>query len=347
MKWLCSKNETGQLLWAQFVEAQHIGIGELLILFPSCTPPLSMLVTCAGSLPPRFYSIASSPLLHGTNASVALSLVHYTCGLTAAFRPHDASVKTSMEAPKILRAGLCSSYLESILGSWLRPNQQSSSISGSSAGDVGATPRLRVFHKPSITFRLPGSVAPPLILIGPGTGVAPFIGFLEHRAQIEKERLKSSDETTTGVWRGGFELEEEDLPSEPNQVGEFIQGVTPGSIHLFFGCRGPHDYLYKSTLEKRLSEGILTTLEVAMSRVGPEKVYVTHKIISRGAETAKLIMSGGAYIYVCGDGNSMAKDVFAAIRSCLHEHGSMTEKQADDMLQDMRQRRRYVLDIWS
>lgn len=328
LQWLCTKGATGKLLWGQFIEAQRVGLGELLSLFPSCRFTISALLACAGAMPPRFYSIASSPLMTKNCATVAFSCVRYTCGLTPS--------KTSEEKPKVLRRrGLCTSYLEHIL-------------KGKLDGQItGEEEKIRVFLKPSITFRLPGSISPPLILIGPGTGVAPFIGFLQHRAMITKEQKKNGEEITTGTWRGGFELESSDLPHECNNVGRFIHSTPPGSISLFFGCRDKDDYLYKEDLERYVKEGTLTSLFVAQSRSGPEKVYVTHKLKENGSKIAQSIVHEGGYIYICGDGNSMAKDVYNAIKQILQDHESLSEEEAEEALDDMKLRRRYIMDIWS
>ena len=95
---------------------------------------------------------------------------------------------------------------------------------------------LRVFHKPTISFRLPGSVSHPLILVGPGTGVAPFVGFLKHREHLECERRqRAGQQMCTGMWRGGFELDECDLPCEGNVVETFINSIAPGPVRLYFG----------------------------------------------------------------------------------------------------------------
>ena len=90
---------------------------------------------------------------------------------------------------------------------------------------------------------------------------------------------------------------------------------------MFFGCRTEQDFLYRKELEEYLVDESLATLDVAMSRVKPggEKVYVTHKLKERGAEIAKLVIEEGAYIYVCGDGNHMAKDVHKALIDALVE----------------------------
>ena len=329
MQWLCSKGDIGKQLWGQFIECQGVGLGELLTLFPSCHPTISALIACAGSSTPRFYSIASSPAFKKNSAAVAFSCVRYSCGLTS-------PSKSNEKAPALKRSGVCTSYLERILTKRLE-----------GAVDLLEEETVRLFLKPSVTFRLPGSVSPPLILIGPGTGVAPFVGFLQHRAVLEKSKLKEGEEISTGTWRGGFEMDGDDLPHELNTVGKFIQSTPAGPVTLFFGCRDDSDYLYKEELAMHVQQGTLTCLEVAQSRIGPEKVYVTHKLKEKGADLARYILHEGGYVYICGDGNSMAKDVYAAIKHILQEHGNLSEEQAEQTLEDLKLRRRYILDIWS
>lgn len=329
MQWLCSKGNTGKQLWLQFIEGQRIGLGEILALMPSCRPSLSALMACASSMPPRFYSIASSPSMKKYSASVAFSCVRYNCGISSASRSGEI-------APTIRRSGVCTTYLEGLaVRKMENPHTMLDEMT------------VRLFLKPSITFRLPGSVSPPLILIGPGTGVAPFIGFLQHRAMLEKEKKKEGGEISTGTWRGGFELSSDDLPHESNNVGRFIQSTPTGPVMLFFGCRDDKDYLYKDELEKHVLEGTLTSLHVARSRLTTEKEYVTHKLRERGAELARLILDEGGYVYICGDGNRMAKDVYSAIKQVLRDHGSLSEDEAEETLDDLKLRRRYIMDIWS
>jgi len=329
---LCSKGEPGKTLWAKFIEGQRLGLAELLALFPSCTPKLHQLLACLTPLPPRYYSISSSQLRCNSRLSIAFSVVRYKCQL-------DAPSGVAPPQP-INRSGLCTTYLEHLL----RPMLKTSPVPGTSVSDI----KIRIFPKVSINFHLPGSVAPPLILIGPGTGVAPFMGFLEHRAQQACERRRSSSEgCCMGMWRGGFELEESDLPAESGGVEEFIHSVEPGPIHLFFGCRDDHDYLFKNEFQEHMDSRTLAELDVAMSRAGPEKVYVTHRLLSKAAQIARWILEDGAHVYICGDGNQMAKDVYAAIKSILCEHGRLTEEETEAMLQDLKLRRRYILDIWS
>lgn len=328
---LCSKGEPGKTLWTKFIETQRLGLAELLAVFPSCTPKLHQLLACLTPLPPRYYSISSSQLRCNARLSIAFSVVRYTCQL-------DAPGGAAPPQP-IKRSGLCTTYLEHLL----RPMLKSSPAQGS-VPDI----KVRIFPKVSINFHLPGSVAPPLILIGPGTGVAPFMGFLEHRAQQAFERRRSSSEgCCMGMWRGGFELEESDLPAESGGVQEFIHSVEPGPIHLFFGCRDEHDFLFKNELQEHMDSRTLAELDVAMSRAGPEKVYVTHRLRSKASQIARWILEDGAHVYICGDGNQMAKDVYAAIKAILCEHGRLSEEETEAMLQDLKLRRRYILDIWS
>lgn len=132
-----------------------------------------------------------------------------------------------------------------------------------------------------------------------------------------------------------------------------------------------------------LSDGTLTALEVALSRQSAEKVYVTHKwvfkifflmmmflsgcliilhtspinptfipclndrLFGRGKELAPLLLTCNAYVYICGDGNQMAKDVTNALARILQEHGDLSEESAQEFLDDMRSRRRLLMDVWS
>jgi sulfite reductase (NADPH) flavoprotein alpha-component len=118
-------------------------------------------------------------------------------------------------------------------------------------------------------------------------------------------------------------------------------------VHLFFGCRGEQDFLFQAQLQQFLADRTLTSLDVAMSRVQEHKVYVTHKLRARGAELARLILNEGAYIYVCGDGNCMAKDVNSTLLEIFKSHGEMGEAEAADLIATLKIKRRYSQDIWS
>jgi methionine synthase reductase len=246
LRWVCAKGETGKLLWKSMFEDQCVGVGELLALYPSCQPSLHCLISLLSPLPPRAYSIATSPLLHPSSLSIAMSLVRYCCvsgGYQSETNAIPTEEKSSSSPLKVIkRSGLCTSYLHHLLNRWLYPLSEAITTQPE-------PPLIRIFHKPSATFHLPGSVAPPLVLIGPGTGVAPFIGFLSHRAALERERKMSGEDTCTGMWRGGYEFSGTcDIPCEGNMIDEFLQLVVPGNVHLYFGCRSEHDWIFRVIL---------------------------------------------------------------------------------------------------
>ena len=126
-----------------------------------------------------------------------------------------------------------------------------------------------------------------------------------------------------------------------------MNNVNPGPIWLFFGCRNEDDFLFKDTLENYLERKTLTVLETAMSRIGPSKVYVTHKLRERSKDIVRLLLDEGAYLYICGDGNHMAKDVHSAIIDALVTEKELTKDAAETIIHELKFRRRFVLDIWS
>lgn len=160
-------------------------------------------------------------------------------------------------------------------------------------------------------FRLPNRPQTPVIMIGPGTGLAPFRGFIQERAWQKEE------------------------------------GKEVGETHLFFGCRHQaKDYIYREELEKFVSDGVLT-LHTAFSRDGPTKIYVTDRMRENAEDIWKLIGDQGAHLYVCGDAKMMAKDVRNLIVEICQTHGSMTSEEADNYVKKMEQQKRYSADVWS
>lgn len=182
------------------------------------------------------------------------------------------------------RKGVCSTFLAE-----LEPG-----------GEVG------VFVQPNKHFKPPVDPALPMIMVGPGTGIAPFRAFLEERH-------------ATG---------------------------TTGQNWLFFGDqRSEYDFLYAGQLKQLQEDGCLHRLDTAFSRDGAEKVYVQHRMLEYAAELFQWLEQG-AYFYVCGDASRMAKDVDAALRTIIQEQGKLTDEQADAYLDQLKSQKRYLRDVY-
>jgi len=168
----------------------------------------------------------------------------------------------------------------------------------------GAKPGVYVHQNNA--FRLPADGATPLIMVGPGTGIAPFRAFLEERA-------------ATGA---------------------------KGKNWLFFGNpHRATDFLYEEELTAWHKEGLLDKLDVAWSRDQNEKIYVQHLMIRHGAELWKWIRDGAAF-YVCGDASRMAKDVDAALQEIARTHGKLDSKGAEEAIAELKKQKRYLRDVY-
>ncbi|MDM2816623.1 NADPH-dependent assimilatory sulfite reductase flavoprotein subunit [Citrobacter sp. Cpo102] len=224
------------------------------------------LVDLLRPLTPRLYSIASS------QAEVE-SEVHVTVGV----------VRYEIEGRA--RAGGASSFL---------------------ADCVEEEGEVRVFIEHNDNFRLPANPQTPVIMIGPGTGIAPFRAFMQQRAADGAE----------------------------------------GKNWLFFGNpHFTEDFLYQVEWQRYVKEGVLSRIDLAWSRDQKEKVYVQDKLRQQGAELWRWI-NDGAHIYVCGDANRMAKDVEQALLEVIAEFGGMDIEAADEFLSELRIERRYQRDVY-
>ncbi|KAL3764537.1 hypothetical protein ACHAW5_004801 [Stephanodiscus triporus] len=340
-------------LYEKYVEGQRRTVVDILQEFPSCQSiTLEGLLGCLPAIPPRYYSVCSSPLLDRQAGSdfhlkVAFSVVDY---ITPSV-PEDAKSRRRL-------GGLATRRLECICSPYLSHQHHTAS----------SKPIVHIFPKPTIEFRLPSDMSTPLVLIGPGTGIAPFIGFLSHRqAQLASlGSFEAAEMVSEGTWRGGYELDREDLALSKgdarglNLAADYLSNYQQaGDIDLFFGCRhSDHDYLYKKELEEFKSRGILTNLFTAFSREeGTEKTYVQTLMqndVECGKRLVEMIMVKGASVYVCGDGNAMGKDVQEAIvhllaKDLLHKCKDMDEAniRAAAHVDQMKTVGRFVLDIWS
>lgn len=217
-------------------------------------------------LTPRLYSIASS------QAEVE-SEVHVTVGV----------VRYEIEGRA--RAGGASSFL---------------------ADRVEEDGEVRVFIEHNDNFRLPANPETPVIMIGPGTGIAPFLAFMQQRAADGAQ----------------------------------------GKNWLFFGNpHFTEDFLYQVEWQSYVKEGLLTRIDLAWSRDQQQKIYVQDKLREQGAELWRWI-NDGAHIYVCGDANRMAKDVEHTLLEVIAEYGAMDAEAADEFLSELRVERRYQRDVY-
>ncbi|CAM9755713.1 unnamed protein product [Chrysoparadoxa australica] len=336
----------GNKEYASFVADQGLTIAEILAAFPSCRPSPAELLAVLPPLSPRMYSVACSQLACPEALSVAFSVVNYQ--LDDNHHSHDLSCHLSLNLQRLLcplllftfllfgRSGLCTSWLEQQLGPWL---------SGEGPSSTSTAVELPIYLRRTKEFYLPGSTKWPCILVGPGTGVAPFIGFLQHRQSQAAHMEEQKDAVCSGVWRGDYEVV---LEGEESVMDGWKAGEGRGDVLLFFGCQHKeHDWLYRKEMETYLSNGTLTKLFTAFSRDQADKVYVQHELEKHGQEIADLLLKEGAYVYVCGDGNSMAQGVRAALARVLSKHGEITADKAEAVLADLKQRRRFVMDVWS
>lgn len=224
------------------------------------------LVDLLRPLTPRLYSIASS------QAEVE-SEVHVTVGV----------VRYDIEGRA--RAGGASSFL---------------------ADRVEEDREVRIFIEHNDNFRLPANPQTPVIMIGPGTGIAPFRAFMQQRAAEGAE----------------------------------------GKNWLFFGNpHFTEDFLYQVEWQSYVKEGVLSRIDLAWSRDQQQKVYVQDKLREQGAELWRWI-NDGAHIYVCGDANRMAKDVEQTLLEVIAEYGAMDAEAADEFLSELRVERRYQRDVY-
>ena len=220
-------------------------------------------------LKPRLYSIASSPDFEPGMVHLTVAIVRYN--------HHDRD-----------RAGLCTGFMADHC-------------------EVGETD-IGVFMSPTRSFVLPEDRSTDIIMVGPGTGIAPFRAFLQQR-QMEGDS---------------------------------------GRNWLFFGdWTEEGEYLYRDEMEAWRESGLINRHDLAWSRAGPEKVYVQHLMEQHGEEIWNWI-DGGAYFYVCGDKNYMAKDVHSTLIGICSEYGGMSEEEAKEFVESglMKAEKRYLRDVY-
>lgn len=242
--------------------------------------PIADLIHIATYIQPRYYTISSS-------SNVSPDVVHITVSIT----------KYTLKNGNIFN-GLCSEYLTTI------------------GVSKHATDTVRIYVRPS-AFRLPAAVSTPIIMVGPGTGLAPM------RALLQEREFQAS--------------------AAKKNVAKTMKNL------LFFGCKNQSvDYIYRDELEAFQSSGVLTALHLAFSRDSAQKVYVQH-LISQPAvalELIDLLFNHNAYVYVCG-ATLMGSDVHAAFVKVLETERGMSHDAASAYVKDLQERGRYVQELWT
>lgn len=272
---MASTTPEGKELYNQWIIQDNRNIVHILEDLKSCKPALDHLCELLPRLQARYYSISSSPKVYPTTVHITAVLVQY----------ETPTGRTN----------------KGVATSWLAIKQPS-------VGGLSVTAPIYIRRS---QFRLPTRSQTPLIMIGPGTGLAPFRGFIQERNQLKEE------------------------------------GKVVGDAILYFGCRRKaEDFIYEEELNEYVRKGVLT-MHVAFSRDQAQKVYVTHLLQKNMDEIWKVIGENNGHLYVCGDARNMARDVHDIVLKVVQEKGSMTESAAQDYVKKMEAQKRYSADVWS
>lgn len=239
---------------------------DLLLQFPAIEFSAAEFIALLKPLQHRAYSISSSGKMHSDSVHLTVASVRYNS--------HNRDHK-----------GVCSTYMADLLDE---------------------NTEVKIFFSPNKSFRVPEDNTLPIIMVGPGTGIAPFRAFLQ-----ERKYRKAT-----------------------------------GKNWLLFGDRNSAtDYIYQDEIEAMQKDGILNRLDLAFSRDQEEKIYVQDRMRENGEEMYSWLEQGGAF-FVCGDATYMAKDVDTALHDIIEQHGNKTAEQAIDYVNQLKKEKRYVRDVY-
>ncbi|MEH7537693.1 cytochrome P450 [Bacillus toyonensis] len=260
-------------VYKEQVLSRRLTMLELLERYPACEMEFSNFIELLPALRPRYYSISSSPRVNDQKLSITVGVV-----------------EDNAWSGNGKYRGIASTYLAQLK----EGDSITCFISNSQSG-----------------FELPKNPKTPIIMVGPGTGIAPFRGFLQARKSMK------------------------------------INGESLGEAHLYFGCRSPQeDYLYQEELEQTQKEGIVA-LHTAFSRMKDQpKIYVQH-LIKQDAEKVINLLNQGAHLYICGDGRKMAPDLENTLIKCYANIHNVSEQQASAWLQQLEENLYYSKDVWA
>ncbi|XP_064460172.1 nitric oxide synthase-like protein isoform X2 [Ornithodoros turicata] len=251
---------------------------DLLEEFPSVRPTPELLMCMLPLIQPRFYSISSAPEAYPGQIHLTVAVVTYKA-------EHGKGKK---------HYGVCSSFLDTI-----SPGSE-----------------MACFVRIAPNFHLPEGKSVPVVLVGPGTGIAPYRSFWQRRYCSQQ-----------GVYHEGQQLYE-------------------GEMTLYFGSRTPESQLYAEEVQAMKDAGALKDVHLAFSRVpGQPKFYVQDRLNERAQELHKLLMKDGGHLYVCGD-VIMADGVNKAVRNILRDHGKVSDEEAEALMDKMREENRIHEDIF-
>ncbi|XP_016991299.1 NADPH--cytochrome P450 reductase [Drosophila rhopaloa] len=274
LRTMASTSPEGKEKYQSWIQDACRNVVHILEDIKSCRPSIDHICELLPRLQPRYYSISSSAKLHPTDVHVTAVLVEYKT-------PTGRTNK-----------GVATTYLK---------NKQPHS---------GEEVKVPVFIRKS-QFRLPTKPETPIIMVGPGTGLAPFRGFIQER---------------------------QFLRDEGKNVGESI---------LYFGCRKRiEDYIYETELEEWVTKGTLN-LKAAFSRDQAKKIYVQHLLEQDADLIWKVIGENKGHFYICGDAKNMAVDVRNILVKILSTKGNMSEAEAVQYIKKMEAQKRYSADVWS
>ncbi|PGE37000.1 NADPH--cytochrome reductase [Bacillus toyonensis] len=260
-------------VYKEQVLSRRLTMLELLERYPACEMEFSNFIELLPALRPRYYSISSSPRVNDQKLSITVGVV-----------------EDNAWSGNGKYRGIASTYLAQLK----EGDSITCFILNSQSG-----------------FELPKNPKTPIIMVGPGTGIAPFRGFLQARKSMK------------------------------------INGESLGEAHLYFGCRSPQeDYLYQEELEQTQKEGIVA-LHTAFSRMKDQpKIYVQH-LIKQDAEKVINLLNQGAHLYICGDGRKMAPDLENTLIKCYANIHNVSEQQASAWLQQLEENLYYSKDVWA
>ena len=256
-----------QLATGATAASAHLHVIDVLHSNPGVKREAREFVSLLKKIQPRLYSISSSPKAHVNEVHLTVGAVRY-------------------EASGRKRKGVCSTFL----ADRVKPGET----------------RVGVFVHSNRAFRPPANDSLPMIMVGPGTGIAPFRAFL-HERRARKATGKN--------WL------------------------------LFGDQRSSTDFLYREELDALISEGLLHRLDTAFSRDQAEKVYVQQRMLENATELYAWL-EAGAHFYVCGDASRMAKDVDAALHKVIEVAGQKTPEQAAEYVEKLKAAKRYARDVY-